>query len=1052
MATLTLSDLDFILAQIRIAEAHAAGTPLGDQITDPFMPHGLRTVDGTHNNLFPGQSTFGAADQRFVFLNGQVWRVADDNPNTPAPTLTNYGVTTGTVYDADPRIISNLIVDQTASNPAAVEANGGAAPVVSPGIDGVFGTADDKEVFLIPNTSPDEGLSAPFNSWMTLFGQFFDHGLDLVNKGGNGSVRILLNRDDPLYNRGADGVAGTTDDLGVDGVLGTFDDPVANFMSISRATIVATDTRGTATTADDIHYHNNQTTPFVDQNQTYTSHASHQAFLREYALNAAGQPVNTGKLLDGSIGGLPTWAEIKAQAATKLGIQLSDTDVHNVPLLRTDAYGNLILSATGRAQLITGVGADNIPNTADDAVRVGNLAAPVSTVGALKTNHAFMDDIAHHAAPGDFDSNGDRIPDTPQTADVDVDLNGDGVISVLERHADDNNAATYDNEMLDAHFITGDGRGNENIGLTAVHYVFHAEHNRQVEEIKATLLASGNATLIAEWQLEPGVWDGERLFQAARFATEMQYQHLVFEEFGRKISPNIDAFIAPVGYDATINPAIFAEFAHVVYRFGHSMLNETVDRYDPNFNIIDADPLHPGQDGSGQQIGLIAAFLNPLAFVASDQVIDPLTGNSIGDSAAEAAGAIVRGMTRQAGNEIDEFVTEALRSNLVGLPLDLAAINIARARETGVPSFNEARRQFFEMTQDSQLKPYESWLDLAANLKHEASVINFIAAYGTHSSITSATTLAGKRAAALDLVFGTAGETVEQFAARMAFLNGPAATTGVNDIDLWIGGLAEKLMPFGGMLGSTFNFVFETQMEKLQNGDRFYYLARTAGMDFAAELENNSFGKIIMRNTDVTHLPGDVFATPTWTLEVDQSKQFTGLGADGRADPTGGQVLTPLVIRDNPTTAAIETNYLRYTGEDHIVLGGTEQADTLIAGIGDDTLYGDGGNDRIEGGDGNDKIMGGAGDDIITDLGGLDVIHGDSGNDVIHGGNGENILFGGTGHDFIVTGEDISMTFAGAGNDFIYGAKTNFQTTGDRGGNPRRRRRRHLRCLRTRPR
>ena len=38
----------------------------------------------------------------------------------------------------------------------------------------------------------------------------------------------------------------------------------------------------------------------------------------------------------------------------------------------------------------------------------------------------------------------------------------------------------------------------------------------------------------------------------------------------------------------------------------------------------------------------------------------------------QAAGAIVRGMTRQAGNEIDEFVTEALRNNLLGLPLDLA--------------------------------------------------------------------------------------------------------------------------------------------------------------------------------------------------------------------------------------------------------------------------------------------------------------------------------------------------------------------------------------------
>ena len=52
-------------------------------------------------------------------------------------------------------------------------------------------------------------------------------------------------------------------------------------------------------------------------------------------------------------------------------------------------------------------------------------------------------------------------------------------------------------------------------------------------------------------------------------------------------------------------------------------------------------------------------------------------------------------MTGQVGNEIDEFVTEALRNNLLGLPLDLAAINIARGRDTGVPSLNAARREFY---------------------------------------------------------------------------------------------------------------------------------------------------------------------------------------------------------------------------------------------------------------------------------------------------------------------------------------------------------------------
>ena len=59
----------------------------------------------------------------------------------------------------------------------------------------------------LPNQSPDIGLSSGFNSWMTFFGQFFDHGLDLVNKGANGTVNIPLAADGPMYNKGADGIA-----------------------------------------------------------------------------------------------------------------------------------------------------------------------------------------------------------------------------------------------------------------------------------------------------------------------------------------------------------------------------------------------------------------------------------------------------------------------------------------------------------------------------------------------------------------------------------------------------------------------------------------------------------------------------------------------------------------------------------------------------------------------------------------------------------------------------------------------------------------------------
>ena len=49
-------------------------------------------------------------------------------------------------------------------------------------------------------------------------------------------------------------------------------------------------------------------------------------------------------------------------------------------------------------------------------------------------------------------------------------------------------------------------------------------------------------------------------------------------------------------------------------------------------------------------------------------------------------------------------------------------------------------------------------------------------------------------------------------------------TTGLDNVDLWVGGLAEVTNLFGGLLGSTFNYVFQTQLEKLQDGDRFYYL------------------------------------------------------------------------------------------------------------------------------------------------------------------------------------------------------------------------------------
>ncbi len=75
-------------------------------------------------------------------------------------------------------------------------------------------------------------------------------------------------------------------------------------------------------------------------------------------------------------------------------------------------------------------------------------------------------------------------------------------------------------------------------------------------------------------------------------------------------------------------------------------------------------------------------------------------------------------------------------------------------------------------------------------------------------------------------------------------------------------------MLFGGLLGSTFNYVFETQMENLQDGDRFYYLTRTAGLNLLTQLEGNSFAELIMRNTDAEGLPADSSRGPTIVFDV----------------------------------------------------------------------------------------------------------------------------------------------------------------------------------------
>src|SRR4051812_23136627 len=416
--TITPGDLHFIMKQIKIAEHHSAtltasnpcGTLVGpgpDQIPDRLTPYGLRTVDGSCNNLFPGRERFAASDELFPRLGAKSFRDADPIP-APFPgagTPTSYKSKKGDVFDSTPRVISNLIVDQTSTNPAAVAAAGHPVrsqdptassfpcdtdPVVdaatntitTPGVPA--GCTPKHKTLFIPNVTTDVGLSPPYNSWFTFFGQFFDHGVDQTVKSGS-TVFVPLRPDDPLRTLGPDGIPDAAP-----GQPGSHDavPPSRAFMVLTRAKnqpgpdgILGDDPNtGADESADDIQDGTNTDTPLVDQSQTYTSHASHQVFLREYALNTAGHAVNTGKLLGDptrTVGsttrpadangdtGMATWASIKKQAAEKLGLLLEDKDSLNIPLLAVDPYGNFIPAGNGAAQYV-GSGPDRKLGTTDD--------------------------------------------------------------------------------------------------------------------------------------------------------------------------------------------------------------------------------------------------------------------------------------------------------------------------------------------------------------------------------------------------------------------------------------------------------------------------------------------------------------------------------------------------------------------------------------------------------------------------------------------------------------------------------------------------------------
>lgn len=161
----------------------------------------------------------------------------------------------------------------------------------------------------------------------------------------------------------------------------------------------------------------------------------------------------------------------------------------------------------------------------------------------------------------------------------------------------------------------------------------------------------------------------------------------------------------------------------------------------------------------------------------------------------------MRGLSSQRALKRDEFITPELTNHLFqteGFPfgLDLAAINIQRGRDHGIPSYTTFR-------EPCGLSPVENWDDFSKVVGSES-------------------------------------------ARRISF-----AYKSVHDIDLFVGGISERPV-VGGLVGPTFACIIAQQFSNLRKGDRFWYenpnLPNSFTLAQLNSIRKTSFSQILCRS------------------------------------------------------------------------------------------------------------------------------------------------------------------------------------------------------------
>lgn len=269
--------------------------------------------------------------------------------------------------------------------------------------------------------------------------------------------------------------------------------------------------------------------------------------------------------------------------------------------------------------------------------------------------------------------------------------------------------------------------------------------------------------------------------------------------------------------------------------------------------------------------------------------------------------SLLRGVTVNLAQELDNEVVDDVRNFLFGPPgaggFDLASLNIQRGREHGLSDYNSTRVAL-------GLEAVESFADISS----DPEVV-----------------------ARLEELYGT-----------------------VDNIDLWVGGLAEDHLP-GSSMGETFSMIIIDQFERLRDGDRFWYENVFSG-EALKEIDGTTLADVIERNSDISGLQENVFFAPTvmqidlaetrtsnvtirakdGNLEVVDNKTRQVIGSQSldsveRLMLTSGNNRSQHITIEGITTAELPGGLIVEAGEgrsDTLIVNGTDQSDSIIVNDG----------------------------------------------------------------------------------------------------------------------